>query len=120
MENPAVAERRTTVGEIVGNGKEVIDTCNLAVLLGEPATNRLIRGLMILFYLACLALVIAGVLSLWVLLVLASIPRLRSVWKIYLRPKPSAPPENYAVWPLWFVSCPSTGPSRLGRCSSSV
>jgi 1,4-dihydroxy-2-naphthoate octaprenyltransferase len=76
----------------------------LAVLLGEPATNRLIRGLMILFYLACLALVVAGVLSVWVLLVLASLPRLRSVWKIYLRPKPSAPPENYAVWPLWFVS----------------
>ena len=76
----------------------------LAVLLGEPATNRLIRGLMVLFYVVCVALVLAGVLSVWVLLVLASLPRLRSVWRIYLQPKPKAPPENYAVWPLWFVS----------------
>ena len=76
----------------------------LAVLLGEPATNRLIRGMMILFYLVCLGLVLGGVLSVWVLLVLASLPRLRRVWKIYLQPKPASPPENYAVWPLWFVS----------------
>jgi 1,4-dihydroxy-2-naphthoate octaprenyltransferase len=76
----------------------------LAVILGEPATNRVVRGLMVLFYLVCLGLVLAGVLSVWVLLVLASLPRLRSVWKIYARPKPAAPPEDYAVWPLWFVS----------------
>jgi hypothetical protein len=26
------------------------------------------------------------------------------VLKIYRQPKPSKPPQNYAVWPLWFVS----------------
>jgi len=76
----------------------------LAVLLGEPATNRLIRGMMVLFYMVCLGLVLAGVLSVWVLLVLASLPRLRQVWKIYTQPKPASPPKNYAIWPLWFVS----------------
>jgi 1,4-dihydroxy-2-naphthoate octaprenyltransferase len=54
----------------------------LAVRLGEPATNRLIRAMMLVFYLVCLGLVLAGVLSVWVLLVLASLPRLRRVWKI--------------------------------------
>jgi 1,4-dihydroxy-2-naphthoate octaprenyltransferase len=26
------------------------------------------------------------------------------VLKIYLAPKPSEPPDDYPVWPLWYVS----------------
>jgi 1,4-dihydroxy-2-naphthoate octaprenyltransferase len=76
----------------------------LAVILGDVSTNRLIRGMMITFYLISLGLVLAGVVSVWVLLVLLSLPRLLRVWKIYSEPKPASPPENYSVWPLWFVS----------------
>jgi len=76
----------------------------LAVLLGEAATNRLIRGMMVAFYVVSLGLVLTGTLSVWVLLVGLSLPRLVSVWKLYRRPKPASPPENYPVWPLWYVS----------------
>ncbi|HMK07762.1 MAG TPA: prenyltransferase [Anaerolineales bacterium] len=76
----------------------------LAVILGETSTNSLIRGMMVAFYVISLGLVLAGIVSVWVLLVLLSLPRLVKVWKIYRQPKPSAPPENYSIWPLWFVS----------------
>jgi 1,4-dihydroxy-2-naphthoate octaprenyltransferase len=76
----------------------------LAVILGEASTNGLIRGMMVAFYLISLGLVLSGIVSVWVVLVLLSVPRLLRVWKIYSQPKPAAPPENYAVWPLWFVS----------------
>ena len=76
----------------------------LAVILGEVSTNRLIRGMMVAFYLISLGLVLAGIVSVWVLLVLLSIPRLLRVWKIYSQPKPSSPPEGHTVWPLWFVA----------------
>ena len=35
---------------------------------------------------------------------LVAVPRLIQVLGIYSKPKPDAPPENYPVWPLWFVS----------------
>jgi 1,4-dihydroxy-2-naphthoate octaprenyltransferase len=76
----------------------------LAVILGEVSTNRLVRGMMIAFYLISLGLVLAGIVSVWVLLVLLSIPRLLRVWKIYSQPKPATPPEGHTVWPLWFVA----------------
>jgi hypothetical protein len=52
----------------------------------------------------CVGLALSGVLSVWVLIVLGSLPRLTSVWRLYVKPKPATPPENYAVWPLWYVS----------------
>jgi 1,4-dihydroxy-2-naphthoate octaprenyltransferase len=76
----------------------------LAVLLGERGTNALNRALMVLFYVLCVGLVAAGLVSAWVLLVLLSLPRLARVWRIYSEPRPASPPDNYAVWPLWFVS----------------
>jgi 1,4-dihydroxy-2-naphthoate octaprenyltransferase len=60
--------------------------------------------MMIAFYLISLGLVLAGIVSVWVLLVLLSIPRLLRVWKIYSQPKPATPPEGHTVWPLWFVA----------------
>jgi 1,4-dihydroxy-2-naphthoate octaprenyltransferase len=59
---------------------------------------------MILFYIIVGALILSGTLSVWMSLVLIAIPRLVRVLKIYRDPKPSEPPEDYPVWPLWFVS----------------
>ena len=59
---------------------------------------------MVLYYLVTLALVMSGTLGVWVLLVILALPRLRQVLKIYNEPKPSEAPEDYPVWPLWFVS----------------
>jgi 1,4-dihydroxy-2-naphthoate octaprenyltransferase len=76
----------------------------LPVLIGERASLGINQGLMVLYYLVTFLLVLSGTLGVWVLLVVLAIPRLRQVLKIYNEPKPSEPPENYPVWPLWFVS----------------
>jgi 1,4-dihydroxy-2-naphthoate octaprenyltransferase len=76
----------------------------LPVLLGEIGARRTNQALMLAFYLFTLAGVGAGVLGVWTLAVLLSVPRLVQVLKIYSDPKPEKPPEDYPVWPLWYVS----------------
>jgi len=76
----------------------------LAVILGERASLWLNQALMVVYYLVVLALVMSGALGAWLLLVFLAIPRLVRVLKIYNQPKPSEPPADYPVWPLWFVS----------------
>jgi 1,4-dihydroxy-2-naphthoate octaprenyltransferase len=76
----------------------------LPVVIGERVSLWLNMALMVGYYLVVLALVIAGVVGLWVLLVVLALPRLVRVIKIYLAPRPSEPPPDYPVWPLWYVS----------------
>ena len=76
----------------------------LPVLIGERASLRINMALMVAFYLIVVALVLTGTLGVWVLLVLLAVPRLKTATEIYRKPKPTQPPENYPVWPLWFVS----------------
>ncbi len=76
----------------------------LPVILGPRVSIGLNRALMIGFYAAVLALVAAGVLGPWCLLVFLSVPRLIRVLRIYSRPRPETPPPNYPLWPLWYVS----------------
>ncbi len=76
----------------------------LPVILGERASKILNIALMVAYYLLVAALVLSGTLGVWTLLVFLALPRLVRAIKIYRQPKPAAPPENYPVWPLWFVS----------------
>jgi 1,4-dihydroxy-2-naphthoate octaprenyltransferase len=76
----------------------------LPVILGERTSLWINQALMVLYYIVTLVLVLSGTLGIWVLLVALALPRLREVIKIYNEPKPSEPPEDYPVWPLWFVS----------------
>jgi 1,4-dihydroxy-2-naphthoate octaprenyltransferase len=76
----------------------------LPVLLGERGALALNMALMISYYFIVLALVLTGTLGPWVLLVLLALPRLRDVLELYSKPKPSEPPEDYPIWPLWYVS----------------
>lgn len=76
----------------------------LPVIIGEKAAKRLNQALFILFYPVVAVLVLAGNLSVWLLLVLLSVPMLIETLKAYSEPKPDEPPEGYTVWPLWFVS----------------
>jgi 1,4-dihydroxy-2-naphthoate octaprenyltransferase len=76
----------------------------LPVLIGERASLRINMALMVAFYLIVVALVLTGTLGVWVLLVFLAVPRLKTALEIYSKPKPAQPPENYPVWPLWFVS----------------
>jgi len=74
------------------------------VIIGERASKVLNVALMVGYYVTIVTLVLTGTLGVGVLLVGLAIPRLIRVLKIYREPKPAAPPENYPVWPLWFVS----------------
>jgi 1,4-dihydroxy-2-naphthoate octaprenyltransferase len=76
----------------------------LPVLIGERNGLWLNMALMILYYLVVAVLVISSTLGIWVLLIALAIPRLVRVLKIYLAPRPTEPPPDYPVWPLWYVS----------------
>jgi 1,4-dihydroxy-2-naphthoate octaprenyltransferase len=76
----------------------------IPVLIGTKAALGLNTALMISYYLVVLALVLTATLGPWVLLVALALPRLRRVLKIYRDPRPDKPPENYPVWPLWYVA----------------
>lgn len=76
----------------------------LPVVLGYAPARTFTQVLMVLFYVVVIGMVLAGALGVWVLLVLLAIPRLIPVLKAYSQPKPSEPPPDYPVWPLWFVS----------------
>jgi 1,4-dihydroxy-2-naphthoate octaprenyltransferase len=60
--------------------------------------------MMIAFYLIVIGLVLSGEMGVWVLLVVLAARTLFRVLKAYSQPKPSEPPPDYPVWPLWFVS----------------
>lgn len=76
----------------------------LPVILGERPSLYLNVSLMIAYYLTVLLLVLTGTLGLWLLLVVVAVPRLVEVLGTYSKPKPEQPPQDYPVWPLWFVS----------------
>jgi 1,4-dihydroxy-2-naphthoate octaprenyltransferase len=76
----------------------------LPVILGEKTSLWLNMVLMIAFYIVIGALVLSGTMDIWALLVVFALPRLIKILKIYREPKPAEPPEDYPVWPLWFVS----------------
>jgi 1,4-dihydroxy-2-naphthoate octaprenyltransferase len=86
----------------------------LPVLLGSEPSRRLNQALMIAFYLIVLGLVLTGTLGIWPALVLLAVPLLLEVLKAYNRPKPEVPPEDYPVWPLWFVSLAFAHTRRAG------
>ena len=76
----------------------------LPVLLGDRLARRTNQALMLGVFAGVLGLVATGTLGVWTLLVLGAVPRLRKTLRFYSRPKPEKPPENYSVWPLWYVS----------------
>jgi 1,4-dihydroxy-2-naphthoate octaprenyltransferase len=86
----------------------------LPVMLGESRALRLNRWLMVSFYVVVCGLVLARALGPWALLVLASLPLLRRVLKVYREPRPAAPPAGYPVWPLWYVSAAFVLTRRAG------
>jgi 1,4-dihydroxy-2-naphthoate octaprenyltransferase len=76
----------------------------IPVLIGEKPALALNIALMIGYYGSIAALLLTGTLGIWVGLVVLAIPRLVRVIRIYLKPPPAEPPENYPVWPLWYVA----------------
>lgn len=86
----------------------------LPVILGEAPSLWLTMALMVAFYPVVLALVLARVTGPWVLLVALALPRLVRVLAVYRRPRPEQPPENFPVWPLWYVAAAFYHNKRAG------
>jgi 1,4-dihydroxy-2-naphthoate octaprenyltransferase len=86
----------------------------LPYLLGEARARRVTEVLMIAFYPVVVLLVGLGALPIPALLVALALPRLVKVLDYYGKPKPDAPPENYPVWPLWYVAAAFVHTRRAG------
>lgn len=76
----------------------------LPVILGKERSLFLTQELFVFFYVLVLCLVGVGTLGVWTLLSFLAIPRTWQVLKVFSRPRPSEPPANFPIWPLWYVA----------------
>jgi len=76
----------------------------LPVILGRETALSWTRSMMTLYFVLVVALVLSGIVSLWCLLALAAIPRLRETLDTFRKPPPPGPPPGYPLWPLWYVA----------------
>jgi 1,4-dihydroxy-2-naphthoate octaprenyltransferase len=76
----------------------------LPVIFGVQTSLTLNKLLMISFYVITVILVLAKIVGPWAALSLLALPRLFYVLKTYSQPKPEKPPENWPIWPLWYVA----------------
>lgn len=77
---------------------------SVPVLLGLARSLVLNKITFVVFYGLVLVLVLAQVTGPFILLTLLALPNLRMTWKAYSEPKPAEKPENWPVWPLWYVA----------------
>jgi 1,4-dihydroxy-2-naphthoate octaprenyltransferase len=77
----------------------------LPVIIGERAARYTVLGMIILQYLSVLYLVATGFFTVAMLVVLLALDVFRTVWAVYVRPRPTTKPENYPAeaWPLYLV-----------------
>jgi len=79
----------------------------LPVIIGETASRYVVMAMFALEYLGVIALVLTGYFSPVMLIVLVAIYWLRPALTIYVRPRPSEPPQEEparSAWPLYFVA----------------
>jgi 1,4-dihydroxy-2-naphthoate octaprenyltransferase len=76
---------------------------SLPVGLGQKRAIMLLKTTFILFYLLIFVLAFQKVVGLWILATVLAGGRLRTVWLVLSLPKPKEKPENWPVWPLWYV-----------------
>jgi 1,4-dihydroxy-2-naphthoate polyprenyltransferase len=78
------------------------DQRTLPVLLGERGARLLNRSAVVLMYVVSAVAVATGALSPFLAVVLLAAPRALRAVQVMSRPAPSAPPEGYVGWPLWY------------------
>jgi 1,4-dihydroxy-2-naphthoate polyprenyltransferase len=86
----------------------------LPVILGERRARTVTAGLMVSFYLAVVACVLAGALPWPALASFGALPLLRRALRALGRPRPERPPRAFPVWPLWFAAFCFTHTRRAG------
>ncbi len=89
-------------------------THTLPVLMGERAARVLTQAMMAGFYVLVAALVAVRALPVPCLIAFLAVPRLVPVWKAFSRPRPSARPERWPIWPLWFAGLAFAHTRRAG------
>ncbi|MCC7354630.1 MAG: prenyltransferase, partial [Anaerolineae bacterium] len=77
----------------------------LPVIIGERAARYTVLGMIVLQYLLVLYLVATGFFTVAMLVVLLALNVFRTVWPVYLQPRPTTRPDNYPAeaWPLYLV-----------------
>jgi 1,4-dihydroxy-2-naphthoate octaprenyltransferase len=86
----------------------------LPVMLGERRARTATAGLMVAFYVAVVACVVAGALPWPALASFGALPLLRRALRALGRPRPERPPRGFPVWPLWFAAFCFTHTRRAG------
>lgn len=76
---------------------------SIPVVIGEKRALSLNKFFFILFYVLIFGLVIFQYSGWGILITLLAFSRLRMAWEVYSKPKPDSPPEEWTVWPLWYV-----------------
>jgi 1,4-dihydroxy-2-naphthoate polyprenyltransferase len=76
---------------------------SVPVLLGQDRALLLNKITFIVFYILIVALVFFQVTGPWILVTFLALPRFVTAWKVFSQPKPTKKPDNWPVWPLWFV-----------------
>jgi 1,4-dihydroxy-2-naphthoate octaprenyltransferase len=74
----------------------------LPVLLGEKTARALNVATVILMYAAVVALIATGRLTPFAAVIAVALPRGVRAVLVMSRPRPSAAPEGYVGWPLWY------------------
>ncbi len=74
----------------------------LPVLLGEKSARVLNCATIVLMYAVAGVLIASGRLTPFAALIAIALPRGARAVSVMSRPRPAAPPEGYAGWPLWY------------------
>jgi 1,4-dihydroxy-2-naphthoate octaprenyltransferase len=83
---------------------EAEDIRTLPVILGETRARKATQGLMAAFYVTVAIDVAIGALPWPALLAILGLPAAVQAWRALSQPKPSSPPADFPIWPLWFAA----------------
>jgi 1,4-dihydroxy-2-naphthoate octaprenyltransferase len=76
----------------------------LPVILGDARARFTTQALIVSFFLLVAILVLTGSLGVWTLAVFFALPRALKVMRVFGEPKPESAPEDFPIWPLWYVA----------------
>ncbi len=80
-----------------------LDVKTVPVLLGEQTTKIVLKGLIVLAYVAVVGLVLTRYLPIWSLISLLALPRASLLFRTLSQPKPKEPPAGAVMWPIWYL-----------------
>jgi len=73
------------------------------VILGEAVTKSVLKGLIIIAYVAVIGLVALKFLPVWSLITLLALPRANQLFRILSKPRPRERPPEAIMWPIWYL-----------------